>query len=462
MTAKEGTKVFLTAVVEGATEFTWQYLNPSIGQWTDMVDTNGVSGSKWSELSVVVSDIWSRYQFRLMASNESGKILSDTVTITDSLASYRNVGGYVTFGSYEQDDNTANGKEPIEWLVLDYDAAHNRALLLSRYGLETLPYNKEFTDITYEKSTLRNWLNGMFLNKAFTAQERAGIELTNVDNSSSQGYSSWRTSGGNNTQDKVFLLSYAEAKKYLGVTYNNSNNTKSRVAPTAYAIKQGAYTNNTHKTADGAAAGWWWLRSPGYDQKLAEVVPTAGSLSRSSVNADRGCVRPALWINLESDVFSTISTSAAASKPDLVGAKRSAFRNVGGYVTFGSYEQDNNEANGQEPIEWLVLDYDAANNRALLSRYGLDVQPYNTEHTNVTWEECTLRTWLNGAFLNKAFVEQEQAGILLTNVDNSDSQGYNGWNTSGGNNSQDKLFLLSYAEANKYLEENGKAKAATT
>ena len=69
---------------------------------------------------------------------------------------------------------------------------------------------------------------------------------------------------------------------------------------------------------------------------------------------------------------------------------------------------------------------------------------------------------MNGAFLNKAFVEQEQAGILLTNVDNSDSQGYNGWNTSGGNNSQDKLFLLSYAEANKYLEENGKAKAATT
>ena len=152
---------------------------------------------------------------------------------------------------------------------------------------------------------MRAWLNGTVLNKAFTAQEQAGILLTNVDNSSSQGYSRWSTSGGHNTQDWVFLLSYAEVNKYLGVTYDDSKNTKSRVAPTAYAIKQGASTSSSssHKIADGVAAGWWWLRSSGNSQSSAAYVSYGGSLSSDYVSYDYVCVRPALWINLESDIF---------------------------------------------------------------------------------------------------------------------------------------------------------------
>lgn len=218
------------------------------------------------------------------------------------LATYKTVGCIVTFGTYPQ---TASGtdKTPIEWLVLDYDAASNSALIISRYGLDTKPYNTEFINITWEKCTLRTWLNNDFLNAAFTTQEQKGIILTAVDNSKSQGYSSWSTSGGNNTQDKVFLLSYAEANKYLGVTYENSNNTKSRVAPTAYALKQGAYTDSSKKTADGTAVGWWWLRSPGSRQHSAADVLTDGSLNSNGVDHDSAVVRPALWLNLESDIF---------------------------------------------------------------------------------------------------------------------------------------------------------------
>ena len=285
------------------------------------------------------------------------------------------IGNYVTFGTYPQ-TSAGNDSTPIEWLVLARDG--QKALLLSRYGLDVQPDNKEFTDITWEKSTLRTWLNGTFLNKAFTAQEQTGILTTNVDNSSSQGYSSWSTSGGNNTRDKIFLLSYAEANQIFGVTYDNSNNTESRVAPTAYAIKQGASTYGSYKTADGAAAGWWWLRSPGYNQNYAANVNTDGSLSYGNVSLTSGCVRPALWINLESGIFTTKPEQTTTPKPDPGEPKQSSFCNVGDYVTFGSYEQDNNTGNGQEPIEWLVLDYDAANNRALLlSRYGLDALPYN-------------------------------------------------------------------------------------
>ena len=212
------------------------------------------------------------------------------------------MGTYVTFGSYPQ---TANGTDstPIEWLVLDYDASNNRALLISRYGLDAQPYNKEYTDITWEQCTLRTWLNDTFLNKSFTAQEQTGILVTNVDNSSSQGYSKWSTSGGNNTQDRIFLLSYAEANKYLDVTHDNSNNMKSRVAPTNYAKKQGTDAYSGKKTADGTATGWWFLRSPGYCQNDAALVNYNGSLYNRFVTDDVGCVRPALWINLESDIF---------------------------------------------------------------------------------------------------------------------------------------------------------------
>ena len=209
------------------------------------------------------------------------------------------VGDYITFGHYPQ---TASGTDntPIEWLVLDVQGS--KALLLSRYGLDVQPYNQEVVDITWEKCSLRAWLNSTFMNKAFTTQEQAGIVLTSVDNSSSQGYSRWNTNGGNNTHDKIFLLSCTEANRYLGVTWEDSSNMKSRVSATAYAIKQGAFTLYD-KTMEGSAAGWWWLRSPGIFQEFAAYVYTDGFIYSNDVDIGNAVVRPALWINLESGAF---------------------------------------------------------------------------------------------------------------------------------------------------------------
>ena len=205
------------------------------------------------------------------------------------------IGDYVWFGSYEQDNDTANGKEDIEWLVLDKQGS--KVLLLSHYGLDALRYNR-YEEVTWENCTLRTWLNETFIKYAFNSAEQQSIFLTNVDNSRSQCYSEFDTTGGNNTQDKIFLLSYAEANKYLDVTYDNDNNTKSRVAPTDYAIAQGARQSEDYKTEDGLYAGWWWLRSPGYYQYSAADVDSYGSLGGSDVNDDINCVRPALWVDL--------------------------------------------------------------------------------------------------------------------------------------------------------------------
>ena len=204
-------------------------------------------------------------------------------------------GRQITFGRYPQ---TANGNDntPIEWLILDRD--EQKILIVSKYGLDAQPYKKDYTSLTWETCTLRTWLNGTFYNKAFSSAEQAAILTTNVDNSKNQCYSGWNTSGGNNTQDKVFLLSYAEANKYFGVTHDTTSNTKSRVAPTAYAIAQGAYTHSSNKTADGTDARWWWLRSPGFYQSSAAGVRTDGSLNYYRVDDASGSVRPALWVNL--------------------------------------------------------------------------------------------------------------------------------------------------------------------
>ncbi len=216
-------------------------------------------------------------------------------------APYKEVGNIVSFGIYPQ-TKAGTDQTAIEWIVLDYDEVNHKVLLLSRYGLDVKLYNTELTDITWEKCTLRTWLNGEFLNKAFSAAEQSAILMTPVDNIKSQGYSEWDTDGGNNTEDRIFLLSYAEANRYLGVTFDDSNNLKSRVAPTAYALAQGAWTFAS-RTEDGAAAVWWWLRSSGNFQDYAAGVNLDGSLSSVRVSYDRCVVRPAFWLNLESGIF---------------------------------------------------------------------------------------------------------------------------------------------------------------
>ena len=205
------------------------------------------------------------------------------------------IGDTVTYGRYPQ---TAEGddKTPIEWLVLDVQG--DRALLLSRYGLDTMPYNTEYEDATWEACTLREWLNGEFLNRAFSSEEQKAIRTTAVDNGKSQEYSGWSATGGNDTQDKVFLLSYAEANRYLGVTREAGYNMRSRVSPTAYANKNSTWTNDRPKTADGEAAWWWWLRSPGMNRIDAASVDIDGSLNNYNVYYGKGLVRPVFWVDL--------------------------------------------------------------------------------------------------------------------------------------------------------------------
>ena len=209
-------------------------------------------------------------------------------------AAYTGVGNIVTFGSYEQDNDTSNGAEPIEWIVLDSE--DGKSLLISKYALDTLPYDTKYSNVTWETCSLRGWLNEDFLETAFTEEKQGSIIDSEINNANNSRYG---TEGGKDTTDKIFLLSKEEAETYF------SSDEERMCAPTEYAIAQGAWTSDDHRTAEGEAACVWWLRSPGGNCSFAARVSTDGFVNDlgRNVNDDSHCVRPALWINLDSGLF---------------------------------------------------------------------------------------------------------------------------------------------------------------
>ena len=220
----------------------------------------------------------------------------------EKLKAYRTIGSTVTFGRYEQ-NTEVDGNEDIEWIVLDYDENQDKALLISRYGLETISYESNVdNDTTWELCSLRSWLNDGFMREAFTEKEQAAILVTEVDNSPAQGYSEWPIKDENNTMDQVFCLSCEEAKRYYNVSFYDEENMKARTSATKYAMTSRTTSKEKDKTSDGEIAVVWWLRSPGQEPMKAASVCHDGSLRDSEYGW--GCVaRPALWLDLNADIF---------------------------------------------------------------------------------------------------------------------------------------------------------------
>ena len=216
---------------------------------------------------------------------------------------YGDVGDVVTFGSYEQDNDYSNGKEPIEWIVLSNDG--NKMLLLSKYALDCKPYNEGGGSVTWENCTLRNWLNNNFFETAFSDNEKLLIYKNLNKNKKNAKYG---INGGNDTSDYVFLLSIDDM---LNVNYGFSSDLKEedsnrKCAPSNYAIAMETYKysgdDEKYLTSDGLEACWWWLRSPGESVDRAALVFLTGEVLDYGDNVEyiNYAVRPALYLNLTS------------------------------------------------------------------------------------------------------------------------------------------------------------------
>ena len=181
--------------------------------------------------------------------------------------------------------------EPIKWRVLQSE--NGEAFLLSDVILDKQLYNENDKYVTWEKSSLRAWLNKKFINTAFSDEEKEKINITEIVNQDNPVYG---IEGGNNTFDKIFLLSLSEVSEQQDGEKYGFLDDEIRACG---------------KSDFSKTVSWWWLRSPGRNSFSAAEVDCCGWILRCGVDV---CyysdgVRPALHLNLSSsNLFSYAGT----------------------------------------------------------------------------------------------------------------------------------------------------------
>ena len=258
--------------------------------------------------------------------------------------------------------------------------------------------------VEWEDSTLRAWLNDKFYN-TFTEEEKALIERTHNINADSAEYG---TDGGGDTDDYIYLLSVDEA---------NALDSKVR--------KCGIWYEPFYQ--------WWWLRSPGVNTDYATyvgkgkdgVIDPIGDIAGN----DYGAVRPALNLRIaDLPVPTTMNRTPAEVEAELRAISDSEINDV---VVFGRYT-------------WYVTDK-TDGVCTLLCQGPVAKLPYNDTKTDITWENCSLRRWLNEDFYNSKFSDGEKAAIVTShNTYVEDDYHYE---SDCGNDTDDKVYIFSYSEA---------------
>ena len=350
----------------------------------------------------------------------------------------------VVLGNYHDKD--------LEWIVLDTNDRGEK-LLLSKYVIdarffnEIVPGASSYEDRSWGTSTLRRWLNVDFQESTFTEPEQIGIQRTYIDDSSvfARKHNETVETG---SYDDLFLLSIDEANRYFAS--DEDRRAKPLEDPDSY--------EDLWVDEDGYCS--WWLRSSGSEDGCSASVRSTGFIyHRGDLrnNFHLG-VRPAMWVNFHY-IESAIEAESSRMESELAeeakereeyearDKSRIKFRSDN-TATFGTYNSGS--------IEWIVLDRQD-DKVLLITRDIIDCIAYDYSEKDVTWEKCQMRQWLNNSFYNKAFGSSEKGLILKTDVVNGYSAEYK---TNGGNDTQDKVFLLSVDEAKKYFPNDGSRQAA--
>lgn len=200
------------------------------------------------------------------------------------LAEHPNVahlGDVITFGAMDQ-DKSQKGNEPLEWYVLEND--DGKLLLLAKEGLDGRAYYNQDNEVTWENSSVREWLNNKFYKNSFSKKEKAKIieqEVPADDNPHGV------TTAGRATTSRIFLLGLSEAEHYGELIPDIM---LCKVVPVADQVWTSSTNNNC----------WWWLRTPGNTERTAITVDSAGEINYvgSNVSYTRAAVRPAMWVDM--------------------------------------------------------------------------------------------------------------------------------------------------------------------
>ena len=186
------------------------------------------------------------------------------------------VGDTMEFGCWPKD-------KKIGWTIIAAD--NNNILLLSTKVIDANKFHDVYGDTTWAGSYIRRFLNEEFYQKAFTDQEKKRILLSHVKAEKNPLYP---VDPGEDTDDKIFLLSIEEVRKYV------EPNNLILAEPTIYAMSSGV-------EKDAKTGGcYWWLRSPGNAGcNIARVSGVGMILEHGFFASDNhNGIRPAMWITI--------------------------------------------------------------------------------------------------------------------------------------------------------------------
>jgi uncharacterized repeat protein (TIGR02543 family) len=264
-------------------------------------------------------------------------IKDDSVTITsivDSRGYYRGSDGYyyakVIATPYESGYTFSTGAsvtdgavyyfkvEPIRWRILS--EKNGVAFILCDSIIANVAYQPDYyyedygcctiangaprgTDVAnYKYSNVRAWLNSTFYETAFDDLSKSLILTTVVDNSLASTTDSSNPYICENTNDKVFLLSQAEAtNRAYGFLSSTSYDTARKLLTSDYTRATGAWMSTLNDYESEYGNGWWWLRTPKNDNKLVRTIGDHGFAYNYHcfVSHNYTGVVPALRITLE-------------------------------------------------------------------------------------------------------------------------------------------------------------------
>lgn len=191
--------------------------------------------------------------------------------------------------------------QPIKWRVLDVSG--DEALLLADQVLDCRKYHERYENVTWETSTLRTFLNDEFYQTVFSKDEQNAIVDSALENANNTFY---RTNGGNDTMDKVFILSSAELTRSTGEEYGFANYydcyDEARLAQSStYAKAMGLFLGEVNDER-GDFRGYcdWWVRMPGQGPRNTVICWYVGYVEYEGQYAeyDKAGVRPALRLDL--------------------------------------------------------------------------------------------------------------------------------------------------------------------
>ncbi len=232
----------------------------------------------------------------------------------------------VYFGNYYQSNDIT--EEPVKWRVLSNTGG--QLFLLSDQNLDVFQYHTEEETVTWETSTMRSWLNGYgassntggssgidytgdnFLDTAFSIEEKGAIVKTAVvnDDNKDEDYGT-NGNGGNDTTDRIFLLSIAEADNRSYFPKGSDSRFSANTVYVADGGRLGTYMNGE----DEGYLDRWWLRSPGFDNTMAANIDEYGGelYEGNPVNNKTAAVRPAFNLNLSDVLFTSAATGGKSA-----------------------------------------------------------------------------------------------------------------------------------------------------